>query len=107
MRATHAQMAAAHRGSPCKIRQRSCRDSTTWFDRACVGENPETAWTVFLCYATDEHSSDITKLQLHESDWTTLRESISPSTQKVVDMAAIRTSAPVPLGEIDRAVLSG
>lgn len=142
------------------------------FDRACVGENPETAWTVFLCYDTDEYNSDITKF--HEGDWAMLRESISPAAQKVVDLAAeadiedvmscdlpgvlsfpglppetemppgnkgktklkklyrkaapnkaylsgerakglishldmaeIRASAPVPLGEIDRAVVSG
>lgn len=147
-------------------------NSATWFDRACVGENPETAWTVFLCYDTDEYNSDITKF--HEGDWAMLRESISPAAQKVVDLAAeadiedvmlcdlpgvlsflglppetkmppgnkgktklkklyrkvapnkayhsgerakdlishldmaeIRASAPVPLGEIDRAVVSG
>ena len=56
------------------------------FDRACVGENPETAWTVFLCYDTDEHNSDITKF--HEGDWAMLRESISPAAQKVVGLAA-------------------
>ena len=61
-------------------------NSATWFDRACVGENPEVAWTVFLCYDTDEYNSDITKF--HEGDWAMLRESIAPSAQKVVDMAA-------------------
>lgn len=61
-------------------------NSATWFDRACVGENPEIAWTVFLCYDTDEYNSDITKF--HEGDWTMLRESISPTAQKVVDLAA-------------------
>lgn len=142
------------------------------FDRTCIGENPETAWTVFLRYDTDEYDSDITKFL--EGDWAMLRESISPAAQKVVDLAAeagiedvmlcdlpgvlsflglppetemppgnkgktelkklyrkaapnkahhsgerakglgshldmteIRTSAPVPLGEIDRAVVSG
>lgn len=147
-------------------------NSATWFDRACVGENPEVVWTVFLCYDTDEYNSDITKFR--EGDWAMLRESIAQSTQKVIDMAAeadikdvmlcdlpgvlsflglppeteippgnkgktklkklyrkvapnkayhsgertkglishldmaeIRASAPVPLGEIDRAVVSG
>ena len=61
-------------------------NSATWFDRACVGKNPEVAWTVFLCYDTDEYNSDITKF--HEGDWAMLRESIAPSAQKVVDMAA-------------------
>ena len=61
-------------------------NSATWFDRACVGENPEVAWTVFLCYDTDEYNSDITKF--HEGDWAMLRESIAPSAQKVVDLAA-------------------
>ena len=60
--------------------------SATWFDRACVGGNPEVAWTVFLCYDTDEYNSDITKF--HEGDWAMLRKSIAPSAQKVVDMAA-------------------
>ena len=61
-------------------------NSATWFDRACVGENPEIDWTVFLCYDTDEYNSDITKF--HEGDWAMLRESISPAAQKVVDLAA-------------------
>ena len=61
-------------------------NSATWFDRACVGENPKVVWTVFLCYDTDEYNSDITKF--HEGDWAMLRESIAPSAQKVVDMAA-------------------
>lgn len=61
-------------------------NSATWFDRACVSENPEVIWTVFLCYDTDEYNSDITKF--HEGDWAMLRESIAPSAQKVVDMAA-------------------
>ena len=61
-------------------------NSATWFDRACVGENLEIAWTVFLCYDTDEYNSDITKF--HEGDWAMLRESISPAARKVVDLAA-------------------
>lgn len=61
-------------------------NSATWFDRACVKENPEIAWTVFLCYDTDEYNSDITKF--HEGDWAMLRKSITPSARKVVDMAA-------------------
>lgn len=61
-------------------------NSATWFDRVCVGENPGVIWTVFLCYDTDEYNSDITKF--HEGDWAMLRESIAPSAQKVVDMAA-------------------
>ena len=119
-------------------------NSATWFDRACVGENPEIDWTVFLCYDTDEYNSDITKF--HEGDWAMLRDlpgvlsflGLPPETEmplgnkgktklkklyrKVapnkayhsgerakglishLDMAEIRASAPVPLGEIDRAV---
>lgn len=42
------------------------------FGRACVGENSETAWTVFLCYDTDEYNSGITKF--HEGDWAMLRD---------------------------------
>ncbi|WP_322154986.1 hypothetical protein [Paratractidigestivibacter sp.] len=61
-------------------------NSATWFDRACVKENPGIAWTVFLCYDTDEYNSDITKF--HEGDWAMLRKSIAPSARKVVDMAA-------------------
>lgn len=117
------------------------------FDRACVGENPETAWTVFLRYDTDEYNSDITKF--HEGDWGMLcdlpgvlsflglpsetemppgnrgKTKLKKLYRKVapnmayhsgecakgsishLDMAEIRTSAPVPLGEIDRAVVSG
>ena len=61
-------------------------NSATWFDRACVCENPEVVWTVFLCYDTDEYSNDITKF--HEGDWAMLRKSIAQSAQKVVDIAA-------------------
>lgn len=61
-------------------------NSATWFNRTCVGENPEVAWTVFLCYDIDEYNSDITKF--HEGDWAMLRESIAPSARKIVDMAA-------------------
>lgn len=61
-------------------------NSATWFGRACIGENPEIAWTVFLCYDTDEYNSDITKF--HEGDWTMLRASIAPAAKKIVDMAA-------------------
>lgn len=61
-------------------------NSATWFDRACVGENPKVAWTVFLCYDVDEYNSDISKF--HEGDWAMLRKSIAQSAQKVVDMAA-------------------
>lgn len=61
-------------------------NSATWFERACVGENSEVTWTVFLCYDTDEYNSDITKF--HEGDWAMLRESIAQSAQKVVDIAA-------------------
>ena len=61
-------------------------NSATWFERACVSENPKVAWTVFLCYDTDEYNSDITKF--HEGDWAMLRESIAQSAQKVVDIAA-------------------
>lgn len=61
-------------------------NSATWFDRSCVGENPEVAWTVFLCYDTDEYNSDITKF--HEGDWAMLHESIEPKAIKVVDLAA-------------------
>lgn len=49
-------------------------NSATWFDRACVGENPKIDWTVFLCYDIDEYNSDITKF--HEGDWAMLRESL-------------------------------
>lgn len=61
-------------------------NSATWFDRACVNAYPEVIWTVFLCYDTDEYNSDITKF--HEGDWAMLRASITPSAQKIVDMAA-------------------
>ncbi|MGN0262199.1 MAG: hypothetical protein ACI4B9_05070 [Eggerthellaceae bacterium] len=61
-------------------------NSATWFHRVCVGENPEIAWTVFLCYDTDEYNSDITKF--HEGDWAMLRKSIEASAERVIDMAA-------------------
>ncbi len=62
-------------------------NSATWFNRACVDGHPEIGdWTVFLCYDTDEYNSDITKF--HEGDWAMLRDSITPSAQKIVDMAA-------------------
>jgi hypothetical protein len=46
-------------------------NSGVWYENRCHKEHPSLAWTVFLCYDTDDYKPDITKFQ--EGDWRALR----------------------------------
>lgn len=61
-------------------------NSATWFHRACSKAFPDRAWSVFLCYDTDEYNYAITKF--HEGDWGLLRKDIGKSAERIVDLAA-------------------
>ena len=62
-------------------------NSGNWFEKRCYNQHKSLAWTVFLCYDTDNYLPNISKF--YEDDWTELRKTISKRKScSIIDLAA-------------------